>query len=50
MANNTKAVKQFDVVDFVRKERKRITDETRGLSAKEIVAYFNSKKEQAKQK
>ncbi len=36
--------KKYDCVQAVRKERERIAKETEGMSPKEILAYFKSKK------
>ncbi len=40
----TTTKKDFDAVKSVRKERDRIARDTKGKSAKEILAYFKRKK------
>lgn len=40
------AMKEYDCVQTVRKERERIARETEGKSPKEILEYFRKKKKE----
>jgi hypothetical protein len=45
----TTTEKEFDCVKSVRKQRDRIASDTEGMSAEEILAYFEKRQKQAKE-